>query len=39
MALPKNASAYQRLMLRIASALPERFRSTFLHPAGMILSD
>ncbi|XP_020286052.1 mitochondrial pyruvate carrier 2-like [Pseudomyrmex gracilis] len=28
------ASAYQRLMLKIASALPERFRAAFLHPAG-----
>ncbi|XP_011631235.2 mitochondrial pyruvate carrier 2-like [Pogonomyrmex barbatus] len=34
MALPKNASAYQRLMLRIALLLPEKFRPVFLHPAG-----
>lgn len=31
-------SAYQRLMLRIASILPERVRGAFLHPAGMLLS-
>lgn len=39
MALPKKASAYHKLMLKIASFLPERFRFTFLHPAGMILSN
>lgn len=34
--MPGKISAYQRLMLRIASILPERFRSAFLHPAGML---
>ncbi|XP_012235924.2 mitochondrial pyruvate carrier 2-like [Linepithema humile] len=27
-------STYQRLMLKIASTLPEKFRAVFLHPAG-----
>ncbi|XP_011699622.1 PREDICTED: mitochondrial pyruvate carrier 2-like [Wasmannia auropunctata] len=31
MAVP---SAYQKLMLKVASALPEKFRVAFLHPAG-----
>ncbi|EFN71627.1 Brain protein 44 [Camponotus floridanus] len=34
MAMSGKISAYQRLMLRIASILPERFRAVFLHPAG-----
>ncbi|EZA61878.1 mitochondrial pyruvate carrier 2 [Ooceraea biroi] len=34
MALPKKTSAYQRLVLKTASILPERFRAAFLHPAG-----
>ncbi|XP_076638898.1 mitochondrial pyruvate carrier 2 [Colletes latitarsis] len=34
MCSPKETSAYQRLMLRIASILPKRFRPIFLHPAG-----
>ncbi|XP_011879836.1 PREDICTED: mitochondrial pyruvate carrier 2-like [Vollenhovia emeryi] len=34
MALPGKISTYQRLMLKIASALPGRFRTAFLHPAG-----
>ncbi|XP_036144589.1 mitochondrial pyruvate carrier 2-like isoform X2 [Monomorium pharaonis] len=29
-----SLSAYRRLMLKIASVLPERFRAAFLHPAG-----
>lgn len=36
MAMSGKISAYQRLMLRIASILPERFRAVFLHPAGML---
>ncbi|XP_036144588.1 mitochondrial pyruvate carrier 2-like isoform X1 [Monomorium pharaonis] len=32
-----SLSAYRRLMLKIASVLPERFRAAFLHPAGKIL--
>lgn len=38
MAMPGKISAYQRLMLRIASVLPEKFRATFLHPAGTTVS-
>lgn len=38
MAMPGKISAYQRLMLRIASVLPEKFRAAFLHPAGTTLS-
>lgn len=37
MALPGKISTYQKLMLKIASVLPERFRTAFLHPAGMVL--
>ncbi|XP_012054822.1 PREDICTED: mitochondrial pyruvate carrier 2-like [Atta cephalotes] len=29
-----SPSAYKRLMLKIASVLPEKFRAAFLHPAG-----
>ncbi|KYN08325.1 Brain protein 44 [Cyphomyrmex costatus] len=29
-----SSSAYRRLMLKIASVLPEKFRAAFLHPAG-----
>lgn len=36
--MPGKISAYQRLMLRLASILPERLRAAFLHPAGMTLS-
>jgi len=35
MALPGKISTYQKLMLKIASVLPHRFRAAFLHPAGM----
>jgi len=33
-----SPSAYKRLMLKIASVLPEKFRAVFLHPAGMACS-
>lgn len=39
MALPGKVSAYQKLMLKIGSVLPDRFRTVFLHPAGMVLSN
>ncbi|KAG5334643.1 MPC2 protein, partial [Acromyrmex charruanus] len=29
-----SPSAYKKLMLKIASVLPEQFRAAFLHPAG-----
>jgi len=32
-------SAYQRLMLKIASMLPEKLHAVFLHPAGERPSD
>ncbi|KAL0117435.1 hypothetical protein PUN28_010342 [Cardiocondyla obscurior] len=34
MALPGKVSTYQKLMLKIASVLPEKFRAAFLHPVG-----
>ncbi|XP_001606228.1 mitochondrial pyruvate carrier 2-like [Nasonia vitripennis] len=32
--VPKNPTAYQKFMQRIAQVLPEKARGVFLHPAG-----
>ncbi|XP_058792637.1 mitochondrial pyruvate carrier 2-like [Phymastichus coffea] len=32
--VPKNPTAYQRFMQKVALVLPEKLRGVFLHPAG-----
>lgn len=34
MVVPKNPTAYQKLMIKIASKLPKKTQKVFLHPAG-----